>query len=403
MEIRILGEKCIGCKLCLKACPFNAIEMVDGKARLLPNCTHCGACLSACKFEAIIKFGEEKKPQADLSEYKGILVIGEAQEGKLLKVTLELISKGRELANTLNCPLMALISGDFSDAGDQVVGELAQYGAEKVYIANSPKLKRYINALWAEITVGTIREIKPEIVLFGATPNGRDLAPRVANRLRTGLTADCTSLDIDKDEKILLQTRPAFGGNIMATIACPNHRPQMATVRPGIMQTVENKAQNCEKVMLDTHKFQLKSLVQILEVIREQNKSVNLEEAEIIVSGGRGMGGPENFAILHDLAKVLGAEVGASRAAVDSGWIDAQHQVGQTGKSVQPKLYIACGISGAVQHQVGMQGSGFIVAINKDPNAPIFDIADLGIVGNLHHVIPALTEEIREYQSKKRL
>lgn len=398
MEIRIVEEKCIGCKKCLPACPFKAIEVRDGKAVLLENCTFCGSCVSSCKFDAIVAIGEKPQPKVDLSAWKGVLVIGETLEGKLLKVSLELASKGRELADKVGGELMAVaIGADVASLAD----EFGTYGVEKVFLAENKSLGRYRTEPWAEIVTKLIQDIKPEIVLFGATPNGRDLAPRVANRLQTGLTADCTGLEIDEEEKILLQTRPAFGGNIMATIVCPNNRPQMSTVRPGVMKLAEN-AKKPEVTMLDTSAYELKSLVEILEVVKQERKHVNLEEADIIVSGGRGLGAPEHFGMIREFAEMLGGEAGASRAAVDMGWIDHDHQVGQTGKTVCPRIYFAFGISGAVQHQVGMMSSGYIVAVNKDPNAPIFEIADFGIVGDLHQVVPALKEEISSYLKNKR-
>ena len=252
--------------------------------------------------------------------------------------------------------------------------------------------------------VDIVQKIRPEIMLFGATPIGRDVAPRVANRLQTGLTADCTGLDIDPKKKILLQTRPAFGGNVMATIVCPDNRPQMATVRPGVMKRLARDSRRTGTIeQFDVTLTEKDIITRLLEVSEEERRHVNLEEAKIIVSGGRGMKAPENFKIVEDLAHELGAEVGASRAAVDALWIDQAHQVGQTGKTVQPELYIACGISGAIQHLAGMNRAKFIIAINKDANAPIHSVADCSFIGDLHKIVPRLTELIREEKEKRDL
>ena len=313
---------------------------------------------------------------------KNVFVIAEQRDGKIMKVSYELIGKARELANDLG--------------QDVVAGDLAKAGADKVIVVDDPMLAEYVTEPYAKATTAVIKANDPEIVLFGASSIGRDLAPRVSARIHTGLTADCTKLEIDPETKLLNMTRPAFGGNIMATILCADHRPQMATVRPGVMQALES----CDKVGT-VEKFAVEFTpadmnVEICEVVKTDKKSVDITEAKILVAGGRGLGSAEGFAQLKDLANVLGGEVAASRAAVDSGWIEKDLQVGQTGKTVRPDLYVACGISGAIQHAAGMEESEFIVAINKEESAPIFGICDLGIVGDLNKIVPKLTEALKK-------
>ena len=391
MAVRILTEKCKGCKLCLKNCPFAAIDMVNGKAMLNDNCTSCGACVSSCKFGAIEGDVEEKK-EKDLSAYKGVWVFAEQREGMLMPTVLELLGEGRKLADDLGVELSALLLGN---KVEDLCAELGAYGADKVILAESELLQHYTTDGYAKVFVDIVNDLKPEIILIGATNIGRDLGPRLAARLNTGLTADCTKLDIDKERRIILQTRPAFGGNVMATIVTPNHRPQMSTVRPGVMKKAV--CDRNHKAVVIRPAFQLKASdikTNVLEIVKAAKQIVNLVEADVIVSGGRGVGGPEGFKVIEDLAAALGGVVGASRAAVDAGWISNDHQVGQTGKTVRPKIYIACGISGAIQHLAGMQTSECIIAINKNPDAPIFKVADFGITGDLFKVIPMLIEEI---------
>ncbi|OIN96831.1 electron transfer flavoprotein subunit alpha [Candidatus Desantisbacteria bacterium CG1_02_38_46] len=400
-NIKVILEKCTGCKLCVKACLFNAIEMVDKKAVIKDNCNLCGACVEACKSQAIQiskKSAESRlsgrgSEEKDLSAYKGVWVFAEQREGKVIPVTYELLGEGRKLASLLQEELSAILLGDKLDG---VPSELIACGADKVYFASDPLLSHYRNEFYTKVIVDMISQYKPEIFLIGATTTGRSLAPRIAARIKTGLTADCTGLDIDTEKKILLQTRPAFGGNIMATIISPNHRPQMATVRPRVMKRcAKQDSRNGEVINVKPQLSGEGALTEILKVIKVEEKVVDLQEADIIVSGGRGLGRAENFSIIRELAEVLGGAVGASRATVDAGWIPSYHQVGQTGKTVGPKLYIACGISGAVQHLVGMQNSETIVAINKDPNAPIFNVATYGIVGDLFEIVPLLTKKLK--------
>ena len=307
------------------------------------------------------------------------------EDGSAKNVGLELLSPGRDLADKQGGRLVAVVIGS---------------GVDQVIVVDSPEFKDYTTDAYTAAMYYLIDKYGPTTLLIGATPDGRDMGPRLACRIKTGLTADCTGLDIDPESGNVAWTRPAFGGNLMATILCPDHRPQIGTVRPGVFKKSAPGDANAEVVREEFHVAPEQIRTELLEVIREAaGELVDLEGADIIVSGGRGVGGPEGFAPVKALAEVLGATVGASRAAVDSGWISHAHQVGQTGKTVAPKLYIACGISGAIQHLAGMSGSDCIVAINKDPDAPIFDVADYGIVGNLFEVLPALTEEIKKLKA----
>ncbi len=324
---------------------------------------------------------------------KEIWVFAEQREGVLSNATLELLSEGQILAKKSGYTLCAML---LSSDDTNLLQGLYNYGAKKVYSAVDKKLAFYQNDYYSKVISDLINENKPEIVLYGATSVGRSLAPTIAVMVYAGLTADCTELDFDTEQMLLLQTRPAFGGNIMATILCPNHRPQMSTVRPNVFKKTKlSENEKGEKVAVKVDLSKVKERMRLIEETIEEMDAVDLCEAEFIVSGGRGIGGPENFPKIQALAKELGAAVGASRATVDAGWIAHFHQVGQTGKTVCPKVYIACGISGAIQHLAGMQSSDFIVAINKDPQAPIFDVADIGVVGDLHEIVPELTSQIK--------
>ncbi|HIX72787.1 MAG: electron transfer flavoprotein subunit alpha/FixB family protein [Clostridiales bacterium] len=327
----------------------------------------------------------------DLSAYKDVWVFAEQRGGVITPVVFELLGKGRDLASDIgDVKLCAILLGeDLSDMTTQ----LFEAGADVVYTADSPLLKNYTSDGYTKVISDAIHEFKPEIVLYGATHIGRDLAPRIAKRVSTGLTADCTKLDIDPETKGILQTRPAFGGNLMATIKCPNHRPQMSTVRPGVMDKAPVQKGRTGEVIPVTLTLQESDIrTKIIEIVKTAKDMVSLTDAEIIVSGGAGLGDASGFELIKKFADKVGGVVGASRAAVDAGWIDHSHQVGQTGTTVKPKIYIACGISGAIQHLAGMQTSDIIIAINKNPMAPIFEVADYGIVGDLYKVIPELME-----------
>jgi len=388
--IYIETDKCTGCKLCLRACPYGAIAVEEDKAHFTEDCTSCGACVSACPVGAIV-MEVVRAAQVDTSQYRGIWVIAEVQDGHLAEVTLELLGKARELAEALQVPVSLVLPGDEVSG---LAARAGQYGADEVYLVEHQNLAQYRTGPYTNVICGLINKHKPEIVLIGATLQGRDLASRIAARIGAGLTADCTGLEIDTEERLLRQTRPAFGGNIMATILCQQARPQMATVRPRVMKKLEPQDGQEPQIINVPVSLDAKSIAtKIVEIIREeQQEVVNLQDADIIVSGGRGLKAPENFSVIRELAEAIGGAVGASRATVDAGWIPAYHQVGQTGKTVHPKLYIACGISGAVQHLAGMSTSDCIIAINTDPNAPIFDVAHYGVVGDLFEVVPALTD-----------
>ena len=391
-EIRVDLEKCNGCEECISSCSFSALEMKDGKVRILATCTFCGACVDACSEEAIVLEKEEKK--VDLSSYRGVWVFAEQRQGQIMPVTYELLGEGRKLADHLKEELSLVLLGWKIE---KKARGLTGYRIDKLYLVEDPLLEHYYTSFYTQTLVDLVKSENPEIILLGATSLGRDLAPRVAARLKTGLTADCTGLEIEPEERNLLQTRPALGGNIMATIISPHHRPQIATVRPKVMKRAKPDGKGQLRVIKIKPDLTFEDeMVRILDLIREEKDVVDLQEAEIIVSGGRGLGKPENFSIIRRLAHLLGGAVGASRAVVDAGWIPSYHQVGQTGKSVQPKLYVACGISGAIQHQAGMRSSEIIVAINKDPNAPIFDIATYGIVADLHRFLPLLIDKLEK-------
>ncbi len=391
----IINEKCIGCKLCERACTFDAIHVVNKKAIVdLDKCTLCGICLHTCKFDAM-KIEVQRRGTPDKESYQGVWVYAEQKKGAVQSVTYELLGAGRKLASERKTQMAAVLLGRDVAKG---AAKLIRKGADIVYVVDHPSLEHYLDEPYAKILSKLIAKHKPEIVLAGATTIGRSLIPRVAVICDTGLTADCTGLDIDPATGNLLQTRPALGGNIMATILTDLHRPQMATVRHKVMKELPDDAGRQGQIVEETGitPEDLASRSKVVEVVEAQGKTVNLAEADIIVTGGRGMRGPENFKLLEELALVLGGAVGASRSAVDEGWIPYSHQVGQTGKTVCPKVYFACGVSGAIQHLVGMQSSDIIVAINKDPDAPMFNVADYGIVGDLFDVIPRLIARLKE-------
>jgi len=420
MAIEILKDKCTGCGLCFKSCPYDAFEFepYDGNklgrvAKVNAKCSFCNQCLTACNFGAIKEVQQEEA--GDLSAYKHIWVYAEQRKGKLMNVALELIGEGKRLAQEISddTDTCAVLVGNNID---RLADECFAYGADKVIMIQDPLLEQYTTDAYTKVITDAIHELKPEIVLYGATHIGRDLAPRIAARCNTGLTADCTRLDVKVKSYIefakkkttldtstldpedtstgIKQTRPAFGGNLMATIICPRTRPQMSTVRPGVMQKRE-KIEGAKGEIV-TYKPQISKddiHIQVVEVVKSAKELVSLTDADIICSGGRGLGDASGFELIKKFADKVGGVVGSSRAAVDAGWIDQSHQVGQTGTTVKPKIYFACGISGAIQHLAGMQTSDFIVAINKDPDAPIMEVADFCIVGDLYKVIPEIINE----------
>jgi electron transfer flavoprotein alpha subunit len=391
-------EACTGCEACVEECPYGALEMKGDVVAVNEKCTFCGACIDVCPVEALVLEKEEREVEGlDIKQYKDVWVFIEHNRGKIANVSLELLGEGRKLADALGCKLSGMLLGE---GVEECAQEAIKYGADNVYLTESPILREYTTDAYTAGAVNLIEQYKPEIVIFGASTQGRDFAGTVATTLYTGLTADCTGLDIDPETKLLRQTRPAFGGNIMATILCQKHRPQMATVRPKVFAMPEKDDSRTgeiirEQVPIGEDEVRTK-ILDFLQVA----ETVNLVDAEVIVSGGRGMGGPDNFKIIRELANVLGAAVGASRAAVDAGWMPYEHQVGQTGRTVRPKIYIACGISGAIQHQAGMKTSDIIVAINKDPEAPIFKIATYGIVADLFQAVPMLTKAFKDRLGK---
>lgn len=332
----------------------------------------------------------------NIADYKGVWVFAEQREGELQKVSLELLGEGRRIADELGVKLTALLLGNNIEA---LAKTLAEHGADEVLVADDKNLEHYTTDAYTKVICDLANERKPGILFVGATFIGRDLGPRIAARLSTGLTADCTSLAVEGENGDLLATRPAFGGNLMATIACPDHRPQMATVRPGVFAKITTDPSNCNIEKVDVQLADSDVRTKVLETIKAKKDIIDIAEADFIVAGGRGVGSKENFKLLEDLAAALEGSVGGSRAAVENGWIDGAYQVGQTGKTVRPQIYIACGISGAIQHVAGMQDSDLIIAVNKDDSAPIMKIADYAIVGDVAKVVPELIAQVKEIKS----
>lgn len=422
---RLLEGKCIACgALCQVECPADAIEMNDRGEPIiiLDNCIGCKKCVKVCPASALEMFlsPEEQAILADLEarglgkeaadkeaaapkvdqSYRGVWVFIEQLGGRAAGVSWELLGVGSKLAADLEVDLCAYVLGH-DVAG--LANEAFKFGAKKVYMVDDPILKNYRTEPYLKASCDLIRKYKPEVVLIGATGLGRDLAGAVATELQTGLTADCTGLAIDKTNRLLEQTRPAFGGNIMATILTQRHRPQMATVRPHVMPTpnpVNDATGAIIPEPLDMREEDIR--VKVLQVVEDEGAAtrVDIAGADVLVSGGRGMQGPENYQVLQELADVLGGTVASSRAGVDAGWMPYDRQVGQTGKTVRPKVYIACGISGAIQHLVGMQDADLIIAVNRDKDAPIFEAAHFGLVGDLFQIVPLLTQKFREMATK---
>jgi electron transfer flavoprotein alpha subunit/NAD-dependent dihydropyrimidine dehydrogenase PreA subunit len=400
MAIVINHDLCNGCGKCVKICPYEGVEVKDGKAYLNNRCTACGACIDACKVEAISSDIKERKIP-DFSDFKGVWVFAEQRDGAINRVTFELLGLGQSLAKQLNQELSAVLLGYKVDG---VAEELKEFGARNIYLAQHRLLARYQTNPYAKVISEIVLEHKPNIFLIGATAIGRDLAPRVSMRLNLGLTADCTELTIDPDDGSLLQTRPAFGGNVMATIKTSYSRPQMATVRPGVMETKRKaRPSKCRITKKEVNLINKDTLTRILEMVRENKGDINLCDAKVIIAGGRGVGSEKGMQSLFSLAEALGGEVAGTRMVIEEGWLPPERQVGQTGQTVRPELYIACGISGAIQHRAGMLGSRYIIAINTDGRAPIFEVADWGIVGNLHEVVPKLSKAMSERMTRQRV
>lgn len=420
----LIAGKCIACGArCQSSCPVNAIDMNDAGEPVIAadQCIGCVKCAKACpvqaiemlftpeeqkQLEALMRSGAGEEPDADaralaekLAAYQGVWVFVEQTEGEADRVSWELLGKGRELADKLQVPLSAVVIGE---GVEHLCAEAFSYGADQAYLLDAPVFHHYRTESYLKGVRHLIDKFRPEIILMGATGLGRDLAGAVATMVKTGLTADCTALGVD-DKRNLMQTRPAFGGNIMATIMCDKYRPQMATVRPHVMPMPE-KALGRRGIIVreDCPIREEDILTKVLQIFRDKKKdSVDISGSDFIVSGGRGMMAKENFHILQSLADELGGVVGASRSAVDAGWASPERQVGQTGKTVRPKVYIACGISGAIQHLVGMQDSDVVIAINRDKEAPIFEVATYGIVGDLFKIVPAITARLRELKSQR--
>ena len=393
MKAIIDKEKCIACEECVEVCPVEAIEVVDEMAQVDDTCNLCGLCVDACEYEAISIPEAEAVQTDDIESYQGVWVLAEHHNGEAHSVSFELLSVGRDLADKLEVELAAVLMGDrLQETAKQLIG----YGADRVYLAEEPALAPFNDESHSKVLTEMIQQKKPDILLAGATAMGRSFIPRVAVAVETGLTADCTGLDIGEDG-LLYQTRPAFGGNIMATILCPNRRPQMATVRPMVMKkrAFDEKRQGVVEPFTPSQEA-ITSRVKVLDTVIQEQETVRLAEADVVVTGGRGLQKAENFDVIEELALLLDGAVGATRSVVDEGWMPYSHQVGQTGKTVSPKLYMACGVSGAIQHVVGMQGSEIIVAVNRDPEAPIFDIVNYGVVADLFEFLPAFVKKIKE-------
>ena len=398
--VAIDPAKCRGCTKCVKQCPFGALRM-NGKTAEVDgaSCRACSACIKACPFGAISETKAKRWGAADISAYSGVWVFAEQHEGKIRDVSFELLAKGRELADSRGCALCAMLLG--SKLPEEAIRSLGAHGADKVYVVDDPALAGYEANAYADAAGRLILKYKPEAVLAGATAAGRSFLPKVAVRVGAGLTADCTALEMapspDGSTKILHQTRPAFGGNIMATIFTPDHRPQMATVRPRVFRAAPPDPSRSAETVFEALSLAAPAFKTVKTIPAGDN--VDIAAADILVVGGRGLKKASNFAMLEEIASLLGGTVAASRAAVDAGWISASRQVGQTGKTVAPRLYLSFGVSGAIQPLAGMRGSDTIIAVNSDPSAPIFETADVAVEGDLFEIAPALAEALRKRQA----
>jgi electron transfer flavoprotein alpha subunit len=394
MGLIFYSEKCIACGQCVEACPFGVLRLEGEKLIIGAGCTLCGACVEVCAVEALALPESEGHSPRPAVPPDGLWVFAEQRGGVLAPVSAELLGEARRLAESLGVKVAAVLLGDrIADLSQTLLAA----GADKVYVAEHPRLKDFLEETYAAALTALARKYQPEIILAGATYLGRAFIPQVAANLQTGLTADCTAFAIDSDQRLLLQTRPAFGGNIMATIITPRTFPQMATARPGVFKPLAHAANpGGEVIRVELAALEQPPRSRFVATVAEIKERIPLSAAEVIVAGGRGLKEAKNFQLLEELADLLGGAVGATRGAVDAGWIPYAHQIGQTGKTVSPKLYFAIGLSGASQHVVGMQSADIIVAINKDPQAPIFQVADVGLIGDLFEIVPALIQEIKK-------
>ncbi|MDR2066794.1 MAG: electron transfer flavoprotein subunit alpha [Endomicrobium sp.] len=402
--IKIISEKCVGCQMCAKDCPFGAISMLQRpehpkKLALasidLNKCTYCGTCIQTCKFNAIELTKDVPVTNVDKNLYRGVWVYAEQRHGVVHRLSYELLNKGNHLAKELATTLSVVLIGDNIKTKAQ---EFINRGADKVYVCDDPVLLEFQEESYSTVFSQLIEQEKPEIILIGATDIGRSFAPRVAAKIKTGLTADCMSLEIDHDTRNLKQTRPAFGGNVMATIVTPQHRPQMSTVRHRVFK--EAKVQEGRTGEIIDFKLDIKTIInrtKFLGFVKDESSSIDISDADIVVAGGRGVGSVEGFKLLKELADLLGGALGASRAAIDSGWIPYSHQIGQTGKTVSPKVYIGCGISGHMQHIVGVNAD-IIVAINKDSSCHMMQIATYALEGDIYEIVPNIIREIKSFK-----
>jgi electron transfer flavoprotein alpha subunit len=392
MELLLNKDKCTGCGLCIDACPFGALIIKEDYPEITEECRLCGLCVKSCPEEALSLPKELKKKKRPVKKTRDIWIYAEHRDGELTNATFELLGKGRKLTDKLGQKLVVVLLGSQIE---NLAPKLIDYGADIVYIVDHPGLNTFNEKRYGAVLIRLLKKQCPNVFLAGATSRGRCLIPQVAAGLETGLTADCTGLDIDPEKGLLLQTRPAFGGNIMALITCPNYRPQMATVRPHIFPKPQPISGHKGKIMKLEMEDNLPNNVEVKSFVKIDTKGPDLTEADIIIGVGRGIKGPETLKMIEELASLLNASIGGTRAVVDAGWLPSRCQIGQTGLTVSPKLYIACGISGAIQHIVGIQSAKTIIAINKDPDAPIFKVANYGIVNDLFEFIPALIKKIK--------